>query len=835
MSVDSGTLLAAASRLSEHAATLTRAAERYGSTTVEVQRIRRSVEQHWSGTLVAERAAARIEALAATLDRIAPVIDRGGTAGTVDRLGDTAASLGREIGHLDAEYDALLGERAWLQSIPLEPQAPPHDLSGIDARIDENRRARSRRAADWFDACATAGRNVAAAASELEGIAARIVSAEVGDGQPAVSVLTGYGTGPAGLGGVALIGNVARASAIFVPGANLAGNLLLAAQAADAIARGYVSGYRRLRLPSWQTREIKSGVRGLGKVARSPKAGPIGLVIGAFSLPSDIRTMLDPMEDRADRVAAGLDVAATGLAALGVVAMATGVGAPVAAVLFGAGLVVSVAAELIRHRELLAAWGQRMWEVGSVVLTFLTAAPSGGPRAPMTYNDWASWEQTSWDGVFSLYSQAEQPRWLGPVGLEDYIAAYAGTMDSWLPPHLRQYREWTLELATIMARAPEEVTEENFRAAQDRVNTLRRTLSEEDFEAWLEYAAGNLPGVVALMFGILPEDYVGRANEILLDNLIAELKRVQKGDPHYKAAQERLRQAQELKNALNSARLRVTDDGCWRDGQANLLYFDPSDPDRYVLVQGSLEHACTHIRVTPGTNSDTGKANGYLDMSGANGGLAGAVERASATQEGCHGVATMIWNAGNNPRWVKGLGEKNLSESGELKAIWMYRFAMAYPDARPVDIAHSAGSTMLGHAIQELCDRGLFAWVYRPGSAPTSVHVASPGVGGDHGKECFEAYAQKHGEMPCVYEHFNQGDRVPGSWFQGKPASEVLDGVNVFEDDLGEWRHSLNLHLTERESFYVGIALHASKSEPGCFQNPYPNAPPDSWSGSWQR
>lgn len=347
MSVDGETLLAASARLSEHADTLARAAERYGSATVEVQRIGRSVEQHWSGTVLSERSADRIEALAATLDRIAPVIDLGGSAGIVQRLGDTAASLGRAIAHLDAECEALVRE-LWIAGERL-PDAE------AQISIDQNRQTRSQRADDWLDACALAGRNVAAAANELEylfpdfeRLAERVVET-VEAGPVAVRLEDVVETVEAG----ARVGEGLR---IFTERYMKSRNALNAKWNSLDAHMGADGPLRTGRIGSPGVQRLVSVAKIVGKISL-----PAATVVGVLTFSDNLDTARDPEEEDLDRIAAGFEMGATVLNYAAVAMLATGVGAPVAGILVGFGILFNAAAMGIHHRETLREWADIMW------------------------------------------------------------------------------------------------------------------------------------------------------------------------------------------------------------------------------------------------------------------------------------------------------------------------------------------------------------------------------------------------------------------------------------------------------------------------------------------
>lgn len=347
MSVDGETLLAASARLSEHADTLALVAERYGSATVEVQLIGRSVEQHWSGTVLSERSADRIEALAATLDRIAPVIDRGGSAGIVQRLGGTAASLGREIAHLDAEYVALVGE------LQLDVLTYLPDAKAMMS-IDVNRQTRSRRADDWLEACALAGRNVAAAAIELEGLVP-------------FSVIDDF-----------LVPKLEEAAnnpySVLLPGGVLVARGVDSIGIANTYADVYMRAYKAM-LPATK-RVANANVTGLMKLAK--RTLPVAVVIGVLDWSDNLDTVRDPEAKGLDRIVAGFEMAAT-VAAIAVFAPIVVKGAALTVTVFtAAASVLTVAAMVIEHHEGLKAWGEKVWRSGDKVWRSL-GSPSANP------------------------------------------------------------------------------------------------------------------------------------------------------------------------------------------------------------------------------------------------------------------------------------------------------------------------------------------------------------------------------------------------------------------------------------------------------------------------
>jgi hypothetical protein len=814
MSVDGGILHAASARLAEHAATLARSAERYGSTTGEVQRIRRSIEAHWSGTPVAERSAARVEALAVTLEDVAPVIDRRGSAGTLDRLSDTATELGVQLQRLDEEYHALLAERDRMQGMSLGPEELPPDLSGIEARIDENRRTRSRRVQDWLDACATTARSARTAALALEGVAARIAAGGEDDPEDDLAPMSG---GPISLNG--FDGSGLQRPATFGPmagirnGADLASSVLLVTGAGERIAAGYERAWNLLRLPS---RVTSGGVERLNRFAR--RSWPASLAVGVVNLRGDITTLRDPAEHRADRIAAGLDVAATVLTVLAVGAMATVVFAPAAPVLLKFSLVAGVGAEITRQRDRLVEWGQRLWEVGRVALTLRAPAPTGGPIFAATDISSHNWDETEWDGIYALYF--EEPR-----DLPYYLQLYKSqTADIDSPEPARTYQGLTLQLGEIMMSEPELSPEANYRAARDYVEHLREVLGD-DFDAWVDYATINYPGIVGQMFGVLPEKNVGDANEAILNARIAELEALLP-DPTVKRMLDELYR---VRNALYAA----------REGgrEAHLLFLDPLEPSRYALLQGSMENACSHIWVITGTNSATEEAGKYQLTAGFDDGRVGAqVELELKKHEdwtdsaGCKGVATLVWNVGDNPRTpvdASRLRRGRRQSDGEILASWMYRDSIAHPNARPVIMAHSAGSTTLGWAVDKLCGDGLFDAVFTDGAAPTLMHIASPGAGSDgvgpfgspgHGHDCIKGM----NSPPCTYDVYNRWDGVIYSPWQGPPArskSSLGDSVIPYQQrGLGLGRHGIDRFIDKNLELYRDISLHAAYGLAGCFQ-----------------
>jgi hypothetical protein len=797
MSVDGGTLLAASARLSEHAATLARSAGRYGSTTVEMQRIRHSIEAHWSGTLVAERSAARVETLAATLDDVAPIIDRRGCAGTLDRLSDTATELGVQLQRLDEEYHALLAERDRMQGMTLDPEALPPDVSGIEARMDENRRTRSRRVQDWLDACATTARSARTAALALEGVAARVAAG--GEGHYADN-LAPMSHAPMSLGVVAGARNAE----------DFADSVLFVVGAGQREAEAYQRAWNLLLLRSRIERER---VKSLG--GPPLKSWSASVRLDLLNLHRDIVTHGSPDKDKkpADGFAAGVGAVAAVAAALN---MANVEVVPVARLRRSATRTEGVTDFLDRQRAQLNAWGQEMWE-------------RTWDRVWQTAWSLVETYETASGAVPALFGIGDRPQWVveEPRDINYYLRQYQEDFDSAASPEVRQRHKWSMELGGIIAKEPEDFWQANFHEANEYVTQKRQELSEEEFGEWLSYMELNVPGIAGSLLFILPETTVGNANEALLTARIAELKGKLADLPlwdrrrgHYSRL---LDAAEDLMTTVNKARATAP---------ANLLYVNPLDPSQFTLVQGLLEGSCSQIRLFTGTNSDAKKSERYLDTVGlGTGGLAGRVQKDLPIKPHCNGVAVMIFNAGDNPTiglnpregvlW-SGLGEDSLQEMGDKMSETLYRFSVAHPHARPVDVLHSAGSTAYGWAIEELCRQKAFATEFWETTPPTMVHVASPGVGGNHGKACIDQLEVK----PCAYDIINPGDIVPRSPFQGAPAREVLSGIAIpVSRGAGFLRlgHGLKTYIEAQPDLYENIVITAAGGWE-CYQPPPPNA-----------
>jgi hypothetical protein len=782
MSISQPGLLSAAEALKVHATVLRHAAERVDDAASELSRTRTELAVSWISP-ESLRFQDRVTAVSEPLRTSAP--DVGSSSGMTAQLADSAESLSARIGALDHELADLESQRAAMVNAPRDACDPPPDTSGLDSRISSNRSSRGVAEKEWLDACARAATHFNGVAEALDSARIRIDVDGIAGGPDQWCVSPRDGGVP----------SLPPSTTTF---AELLRDLL---QSAKAVAKAYIKLWKKLGLG---LRTVSPSVNLLFKLA--PFFRALLIVDGVRELFGG--AWKDSDADIVDRIASGLIVLAGALAVVSIVFPPAAVAALVAA------SVISLTATLLRHRELLARWGQVIWNAAERATERLSELLEVLPVGPFVLSDdllkllregaeavwdWGSelwrsrWDllRSLWDGALRLLDRglalalsaiklALVIQMLRLLPLSRVVVAIAVLGMAYLAAD---------ELARLLTPTTTPMNPE------DHANNLRKNL-----ELIIDPEMRALAELAARLGGLDERDVRALAATLStgeLERLIEDYPEIVgnlDGMPTWvrTSANLRLLKDDELAAIKSGDRARVTQLRNLRksieDDDVGLYTYRSDYPDRYVLVIGDPDTACRIGVLVPGTLSDATKSTEYFSDARL---LHDDVSKAVSEANSC-GAATFVYNDYDTPRWWPPGGLPTDPTAAEdaapgLAGFMETRFARN-PEAHMTLIGHSYGGTVVGAMLDQPVDL--------PTEQMSVVLLATPGIGVDR---LDDLHMVRDGIPPI---HVATHPRDPIRIAQSGPLGSVR---------LGPGPDSLVgvIHMNVPESAWTGDALSA--------------------------
>lgn len=779
MSISQPGLLSAAEVLKVHATVLRHAAERVDHAASELSRTRTELAVSWISP-ESLRFQDRVTAVSEPLRTSAP--DVGSSSGMAAQLADGAESLSARIGALDHALADLESQRAAMVNAPRDACDPPPDTSGLDSRISSNRSSRGVAEREWLDACARAATHFNGVAEALDSARIRLDVDGIAGGPDQWCVSPREGGVP---------------SLPPSPPTTFAQLLRDLLQSAKDVAEAYIKLWKKLGLG---LRTVSPSVNLLFKFA--PLFRALLIVDGVRELFGG--AWKDSDADIVDRIASGLIVLAGALAVVSIIFPPVAVAALVAAA------VVSLTATLLRHRELLARWGQVIWHAAERATGRLIDLLENLPVGPFVLSDdllkllregaeavwdWGSelwrsrWDllRSLWDGALRLLDRGLALA-LSAIKLALVIQMFRLLPLSRVVVAIAVLgREWVVadELARLLTPTAKPMNPE------DHANSLR-----ENLELIIDPEMRALAKLAVRLGGLDERDV--RALAATLST--GELERLIEDYPEFVGnldgmpawvrteANLRLLKDDELAAIKSGDRARVTQLKRLRksieDDDVGLYTYRSDYPDRYVLVIGDPDTACRIGVLVPGTLSDATKSDEYSRD-------ASRLHDRVVAESTC-GAATFVYNDYNTPRWWPPGSLPTDPTAAEDAAPGLAGFIEARfarnPEAHMTLIGHSYGGTVVGAMLDQPVDL--------PTEQMSVVLLATPGIGVDR---LDDLHVVRDGIPPI---HVATHPRDPIRIAQSGPLGSVR---------LGPGPDSLVgvIHMDVPESAWTGDALSA--------------------------